>query len=189
MTRSTGRRQFRSSSPAPTKCRPAPPPATAPWASSCAATASDYSIEINGLSAITGAHLHSGAAGVNGPIRIALYPGPGSNFSTTPSARFDGQFYEGSFEASDVTGISFSDLVAGMRAGTVYGNVHTSAFPGGEIRGQVQVVSSQLIGARGAAHRPQRGRGRGVRSLGHGVRRRASRPGHLRERGLRIPRR
>jgi hypothetical protein len=93
----------------------------------------DYSIEINGLSNITG---------VNGPIRIALYPGPGSNFSTTPSARFDGQFYEGSFEAADVTGISFSDLVAGMRAGTVYGNVHTSAFPGGEIRGQVQVVSA-----------------------------------------------
>ena len=102
----------------------------------------DYSIEINGLSAITGAHLHSGAAGVNGPIRIALYPGPGSNFSTNPSGRIDGQFYEGSFEASDVTGISFADLVAGMRAGTVYGNVHTSAFPGGEIRGQVQVVSS-----------------------------------------------
>jgi hypothetical protein len=102
----------------------------------------DYSIEINGLSNITGAHIHSGAAGVNGPIRIALYPGPGSNFSTTPSARFDGQFYEGSFEASDVTGISYSDLVAGMRAGTVYGNVHTSAFPGGEIRGQVQVVST-----------------------------------------------
>jgi hypothetical protein len=102
----------------------------------------DYSIEINGLSNITGAHLHTGAAGVNGPIRIALYPGPGSNFSTTPSARFDGQFYEGSFEASDVTGVSYSDLVAGMRAGTVYGNVHTSAFPGGEIRGQVQVVST-----------------------------------------------
>ena len=60
----------------------------------------DYSIEVHGISAITGAHFHSGAAGVNGPIRIALYPGPGSNFSTTPSGAFDGQFYEGSFEAS-----------------------------------------------------------------------------------------
>ena len=98
----------------------------------------DYSIEVHGISAITGAHFHSGAAGVNGPIRIALYPGPGSNFSTNPSGAFDGQFYEGSFEASDVTGISYADLLAGFRAGTVYGNVHTSAFPGGEMRGQVQ---------------------------------------------------
>ena len=101
----------------------------------------DYSIEVHNLSAITGAHFHSGAAGVNGPIRIALYPGPGANFSTTPSGSFDGQFYEGSFEASDVTGISFQDLVAGFRAGTIYGNVHTTAFPGGEIRGQVQVLN------------------------------------------------
>jgi hypothetical protein len=100
----------------------------------------DYSIEVNGISAITGAHLHSGAAGVNGPIRIALFPGPGSNFTTNPLSPGDGQLYEGSFEASDVTGISFADLVAGMRAGTIYGNVHTSQFPGGEMRGQVQVV-------------------------------------------------
>jgi hypothetical protein len=100
----------------------------------------DYSIEVHGISAITGAHFHSGAAGVNGPIRIALYPGPGSNFSSNPSGAFDGQFYEGSFEASDVTGISYSDLIAGFRAGTVYGNVHTSAFPGGEMRGQVETL-------------------------------------------------
>jgi hypothetical protein len=98
----------------------------------------DYSIELHGISAITGAHFHTGAAGVNGPIRIALYPGPGTSFSTNPSGAFDGQFYEGSFEASDVAGISYEDLLAGFRAGTVYGNVHTSQFPGGEIRGQVQ---------------------------------------------------
>ena len=98
----------------------------------------DYSIEVHGITAITGAHFHTGAAGINGPIRIALYPGPGSNFSSVPSGAFDGQFYEGSFEASDVTGISYADLLAGFRAGTVYGNVHTSQFPGGEMRGQVQ---------------------------------------------------
>jgi CHRD domain-containing protein len=100
----------------------------------------DYSIEVHGIGNIIGAHLHSGAAGVNGPIRIALFPGPGSNFTTTPLSPGDGQLYEGSFEASDVNGISFSDLLAGMRAGTVYGNVHTTQFPGGEMRGQVQVL-------------------------------------------------
>lgn len=100
----------------------------------------DYSIEVHGIGNITGAHLHSGAAGVNGPIRIALFPGPGSNFTTSPFSPGDGQLYEGSFEASDVNGISYSDLLAGMRAGTVYGNVHTTQFPGGEMRGQVQVL-------------------------------------------------
>src|SRR5712691_7914058 len=97
----------------------------------------DYSIEVHNMSAgIIGAHLHTAPAGVNGPIRIALFPGPGSNATTNPLTGVDGQLYEGSFEASDVTGISYQDLLAGMRAGTVYGNVHTSAFPGGEIRGQ-----------------------------------------------------
>jgi hypothetical protein len=101
----------------------------------------DYSIEVHGTSSgITGAHLHTGPAGVNGPIRIALFPGPGANFTANPLSGVDGQLYEGSFEASDVTGISYADLLAGMRAGTVYGNVHTSNFPGGEIRGQVQLL-------------------------------------------------
>jgi len=100
----------------------------------------DYSIEVHGISAITGAHLHTGAAGANGPIRIALFPGPGSNFTTNPLSPGDGLLYEGSFEASDVVGISFQDLLAGMRAGTVYANVHTSQFPGGEMRGQVQAA-------------------------------------------------
>jgi CHRD domain/PEP-CTERM motif len=33
------------------------------------------------------------------------------------------------------TAIAFADLVAGFDAGTTYFNVHTTAFPGGEIRG------------------------------------------------------
>jgi hypothetical protein len=31
----------------------------------------------------------------------------------------------------------FEELVAAIRAGVVYANVHTSAFPAGEIRGQL----------------------------------------------------
>lgn len=33
-----------------------------------------------------------------------------------------------------------ADFIAGLRAGLTYFNIHTSAFPGGEIRGQLQVV-------------------------------------------------
>ena len=102
----------------------------------------DYSIEVHGLGAITGAHVHSAAAGVNGPIRIALFPGPGANATSNPLTGVDGQLYEGSFEASDVVGITYDQLIAEMRAGTAYGNVHTTVFPGGEIRGQVRRVDT-----------------------------------------------
>ena len=102
----------------------------------------DYSIEVHGLGAITGAHIHSAAAGVNGPIRIALFPGPGSNATSNPLTGVDGQLYEGSFEASDVVGITYDQLISEMRAGTAYGNVHTTLFPGGEIRGQVRRVET-----------------------------------------------
>ena len=44
---------------------------------------------------------------------------------------------EGTFTAANVTGISFADLLAAIRAGNTYVNVHTTAFPGGEIRGQL----------------------------------------------------
>ncbi|HYV06332.1 MAG TPA: CHRD domain-containing protein [Blastocatellia bacterium] len=31
----------------------------------------------------------------------------------------------------------FAEVLAAMRAGTVYVNVHSTVFPGGEIRGQL----------------------------------------------------
>jgi CHRD domain-containing protein len=102
----------------------------------------DYSIEVHGLGAITGAHVHSAAAGVNGPIRIALFPGPGANATANPLSGVDGQLYEGSFEASDVVGISYDQLISEMRAGTAYGNVHTTLYPGGEIRGQIRQIDT-----------------------------------------------
>ena len=99
-----------------------------------------YSIEVHGITAITGSHIHSGASGVNGPIRIALYPRPGVNFAPTATASVDGVLLQGTFQASDVVGITFDQLLADMRAGTAYANVHTTQFPGGEIRGQVRLV-------------------------------------------------
>ena len=63
----------------------------------------------------TGAHLHRGAPGVNGPVVVPLPVG------STKSVIVD-------FPADDV---------ANLRAGLFYINVHTTQFPAGEIRGQL----------------------------------------------------
>jgi hypothetical protein len=91
-----------------------------------------FDVEVSGITAVTMAHIHSGAAGVNGPIRVNLFLGPTTGALT-------GQLVEGSFSTSDVMGISYEALLAELRAGTAYVNVHTTAFPAGEIRGQVQL--------------------------------------------------
>ena len=92
-----------------------------------------YSIEANQIENVTMSHIHSGAEGVNGPVRVFLFRGP-----TTGTV--NGRLVEGSFTAADVTGISFEALLAEMQAGTAYVNVHTTQFPGGEMRGQTQLV-------------------------------------------------
>jgi len=98
-----------------------------------------YSIEVHGLPQITGAHIHSAAAGVNGPIRVRFLDAP----VTSPLSAGDGILIEGSFTAANVTGVTFDQLIQQMRTGGAYLNVHSPTFPGGEIRGQIQVVQEE----------------------------------------------
>jgi acyl dehydratase len=92
-----------------------------------------FSVEVSQLDNVTMAHIHSGAAGTNGPIRVFLY-GP------TPATSFNGRLAEGSFTAADVTGVTFETLLEQMRTGQAYVNVHTTLYPGGEIRGQTELI-------------------------------------------------
>jgi hypothetical protein len=94
------------------------------------------------------AHVHVGAAGVNGPIVFPLTIGPGTlNGTFTPSAA----------------------QLADLRAGNWYVNVHTAALPGGEVRGQLAAAKlpttfgSGCVGSSG--QRPQIG-ARGFPSVG-----------------------
>lgn len=101
-----------------------------------------YSIEVDDIDSAIQAHIHSGAAGVNGPVRVFLFPPPpAAGASTIPYSTTERRILsEGFFNASDVTGVTFAQLLDEMRAGTAYVNVHTRAYPGGEIRGQVRLI-------------------------------------------------
>jgi hypothetical protein len=86
----------------------------------------------------TQGHIHSGAAGVNGPVRVFLLQFQNPALSIGPA----GPIAEGSFTAADmVGGFSFDTLIEEMRAGTAYVNFHSTTYPGGEIRGQVRLLN------------------------------------------------
>lgn len=104
-----------------------------------------YSIEAHGLSNVIGAHIHVGASGANGPVRVVLFPFPGGPVidSANPVASVNGVLRSGTFDNSHVTGgLTFNDIVNAMTSGNAYCNVHTTRFPGGEIRGQIGVIQT-----------------------------------------------
>ncbi len=79
----------------------------------------DVNVQLTELSGdITGAHLHTGAPGANGPIAIDLMP------------LLTGNTIQGTVD------LTFDNLIA-LASGTLYVNVHTSDNPGGEVRGQL----------------------------------------------------
>jgi hypothetical protein len=97
-----------------------------------------------------GAHLHFGQQGVNGGVLAVLcsnrndVPFP----AAPPECGPDGA--RGVLGPDDVPGIEAQGVERGdvralfhaIRQGAVYVNVHTSEFPNGEIRGQLQRVRS-----------------------------------------------
>ena len=100
-----------------------------------------YSIQIDDITAITAAHIHSGVAGTNGPIRLFLYPtqqGTTVPQVTTTDKRI---LVEATVPSSNVNGVTYQELLDQMRNGGAYVNVHTVQFGGGEMRGTVRPLS------------------------------------------------
>jgi Cu/Zn superoxide dismutase len=81
-----------------------------------------YKVTIIGLTgAMTAAHIHTAAIGINGPVTFNIMPTFTGNTATgfitlTPAQRKD------------------------LMVGNMYVNVHTAANPGGEIRGQINLA-------------------------------------------------
>ena len=84
-----------------------------------------YKVVVNKPSApVVAAHIHSAPVGVNGGVVQGLFPA--ANVKETKKTLT----FSGTFPATPA-------LLALMASGGAYVNVHTTANPGGEIRGQV----------------------------------------------------
>lgn len=99
-----------------------------------------FRLNIANIENVTMAHIHLAPAGANGPVVAWLYP------AAPPPQLIDG-VSNGVLSAGVITaanlvgplaGQTLSDLVAELAAGHAYVNVHTSQFPGGEVRGQIR---------------------------------------------------
>jgi hypothetical protein len=98
-----------------------------------------YKLIVANIEDVLMAHIHIAPAGENGGIVVWLYPdGPPPALI---EGRFQGVLATGVITADDLVGDlagqPLSALIDLFTSGDAYVNVHTLAFPGGEIRGQV----------------------------------------------------
>jgi hypothetical protein len=98
-----------------------------------------YKLIASNIENVLQSHIHLGGPGVNGPIVLWLYP------SAPPAqlipGRSDGVLNEGTATAENLmgplAGQPLSALVDALNAGNAYVNVHTTQFPPGEVRGNI----------------------------------------------------
>jgi len=103
--------------------------------------------------AVQQAHIHFGNVGVNGGITVFLCTnlgnGPtGTQACPAPPATISGRIFAADVSpniaataAARTQGINtgqIDELIAAMRAGATYVNVHSATWPGGEVRSQIQ---------------------------------------------------
>jgi hypothetical protein len=88
-----------------------------------------------GLDAGTDSHIHFGAPGIGGPVLLPLEPLAGRSSGTLAGT------VNGSVLAPNPFNINnLQDVVNAGVAGNLYINLHSTAFPNGEIRGQLALV-------------------------------------------------
>jgi hypothetical protein len=98
-----------------------------------------YRLIVSNIENVTMSHIHLAPAGANGPVVVWLYPsGPPPQLI---AGRTQGILAEGTITDASLVGplagMTLDDLLAAIRAGNAYVNVHTLQYPPGEIRGQI----------------------------------------------------
>lgn len=105
-----------------------------------------YELSYDGLEgAVTQAHIHFGPPAVAGGISAFLCTNLGNGPAGVPACPESGTV-SGTIDAADVIGPvpqgigpgELDELVAAIREGAAYVNVHSSLAPAGEIRGEIR---------------------------------------------------
>lgn len=104
-------------------------------------TQASYTLSVTDLCNITQAHIHLGEEGEAGPVVVWLYPEEGQEPKLIDGPT-TGTIAEATFTEDDLVGewegASFEDVIATFEEEGAYVNIHTEAYPAGEIRGQIE---------------------------------------------------
>jgi hypothetical protein len=92
----------------------------------------EYTVQLSNINAVTMSHIHRGTAAEAGPIMVDLFTGP------VTGANFSGVLASGRITRASTfrAGFTFDSVATRLQNGSAYVNVHTTANPAGEIRGQ-----------------------------------------------------
>lgn len=95
-----------------------------------------YKLIVANLENVTASHIHLAQPGVNGGVVVPLYT------SGLISGTTNGILAEGVITSANLVGalvgLDLSALIDHINNGNAYVNVHTTLYPGGEIRGQIK---------------------------------------------------
>lgn len=103
-------------------------------------TSLEFRLNVANIDDVLMAHFHLGTPEENGPVVVWLYPeAPPPQLIP---GRTSGTLAFGTVTADDLVGplagMSFDALLEAIEDGRIYVNVHTTAYPGGEIRGTLR---------------------------------------------------
>jgi hypothetical protein len=129
---------------------------SSPATATLAATINDkaqtitYKLTYSGFTSdVTQSHIHFGNRDASGGVAVFLCTNLANGPADTPACPQGNATVTGTLTAADVIGPTaqgiaagdFNDLIAALRAGRTYVNIHTTNHPGGEIRAQIDNLS------------------------------------------------
>lgn len=99
-------------------------------------TSVHYKVIVANIENVVASHFHMAPANENGGVVRGIFQNP----NPQPSGPMNGILAEGDITADNLTGAlsgNLSGFIDALRNGNIYVNVHTTLYPGGELRGQL----------------------------------------------------